>query len=245
MEATSADRSLPPTPRRREAARRAGMIPGAAAPAWGASCLVTVLLLPRWLEGTLAAGADLFRDILPAALRGEPLLPYAAAVVVLARPTILLALAASAAGIAVQIAWDGLVWEPARVSFQVGRLAPWARLAQIASTDTLRQVLTTTVVLVALAGAAVWSLRTLLVGLAGDGASAAGGLEAAWQAAVAVTVAAALAAVVGFVFARRRAEARLWMTPEELAAEQRTLEAGKRVRFHLRGGGASHASGGR
>lgn len=245
MGSTSADRSLPPTPRRREAARRAGMIPGAAAPAWGVSCLVTVLLLPRWLEGTLAAGVELVRDVLPAALRGETLLPHTATAVAVVWPTILLALAAATAGIAVQIAWDGLVWEPARAAFQAGRLAPWGRLARIASPDMLRQALETTVSLALLAGAVVWSLWTMLARLAGDGASAAGSLDAAWRAAVAVTLAAAVAAACGFVLARRRAEARLWMTAEEFAAEQRILEAGKRVRFRLGGGDAPQASGGR
>ncbi|MFZ4732608.1 MAG: hypothetical protein ACOYK7_08735, partial [Pirellulales bacterium] len=71
MSDSTADRSLPPTPRRREAARRAGLVPTATLPAWGASTVVTILLLPRWLEATAGAAAAFFQSALPAAVRGE------------------------------------------------------------------------------------------------------------------------------------------------------------------------------
>ena len=55
--ADAADRTLPASPRRREAARRAGMMPAAALPAWAAGAATTLRLLPAWGRATLPAAA--------------------------------------------------------------------------------------------------------------------------------------------------------------------------------------------
>ena len=55
----ASDRRLPATPRRREAARRQGVMPTAALPAWVASAVVAILLLPWWARTTLAATSEM------------------------------------------------------------------------------------------------------------------------------------------------------------------------------------------
>ena len=61
--ADASDRTLPATPRRREAARLQGVVPMAAAPAWIATVAAVVLLLPSWTRATLPAAVSMMRSI--------------------------------------------------------------------------------------------------------------------------------------------------------------------------------------
>ena len=234
----TAERSLPPTPRRREAARRAGLLPTAAWPAWGASCLVTILLLPGWLEATGRAGAGFLQDVLPAAVRAaqagrgaDTVAPWGSAAPVV-WPTVTLVLAATAAALAVRVACDGLHWEPGRAAFDLRRLDPGAGLTRIFSAATLTTILGGALGLGVATAVVAWAGRGLLT-LWDTGALATpqGSLAVGRGILVPVAVVAAGVALADWALARRRAERRLWMTPEEFAAEQRALEAGRRVRF--------------
>jgi flagellar biosynthesis protein FlhB len=238
MSDSTAERSLPPTPRRREAARRAGLLPTAAWPAWGASCLVTILLLPRWLEATGRAGAGFLQDALPAAVRSahagrgaDTIAPWGAAALVV-WPTVTLVVAALTAAMVVRVACDGLHWQPGRAAFDLRRLDPWSGLTRIFSTATLTTILGGALGLGVVAAVVAWAGRSLLhVWDTGALATPQGSLAVARGILVPVAVVAASVALADWALARRRAERRLWMTPEEFAAEQRSLEAGRRVRF--------------
>ncbi len=233
MSDSTADRSLPPTPRRREAARRAGLVPTATLPAWGASTVVTILLLPRWLEATAGAAAAFFQSALPAAVRGEDTVAVWGGAVAVLGPTVTIVCAATAAAVAVRMACDGVQWHPGRAAFDLRRIAPWTGLARILSADTLRTIAGGAIGLALVAAAVVWSCHGLAWALATDAmATTQGSLETARRILLPVAGSAAAMGLAGWALARRRAERRLWMTPEEFAAEQRAVEAGPRVRFH-------------
>ena len=63
----AADRTIPATPRRRELARRQGVMPMASLPAWVASMATARLLLPSWADATLPAATAMMRESLSAA----------------------------------------------------------------------------------------------------------------------------------------------------------------------------------
>ena len=54
----SADRTIPATPRRREAACRQGLAPRPHQVAWLAAAVTTLLLLPAWARATLALNPE-------------------------------------------------------------------------------------------------------------------------------------------------------------------------------------------
>lgn len=229
----TADRSLPPTPRRREAAVRAGLIPAATLPAWGASSVVVILLLPRWLEATVGAATAFFQTALPAAVRGDDALVVCAGCAAVAWPTLTLVCAATAAAAATRVACDGLHWHPGRAAFDLRRLDPWSGVSRILSADTLRSIGGGAIGLMIVAATIGWSCRRLAAALATDAvATAPGSLEMGRGVLAPAAGVAATLGLIGWALARRRAERRLWMTPEEFAAERRALEAGPRVRFH-------------
>ena len=71
----TADRTIPATPRRREAARQQGMMPLSSLPAWLAGVLTAVALAPAWAAVTLPAAADMLRRTLGAAGRDAASMP--------------------------------------------------------------------------------------------------------------------------------------------------------------------------
>ncbi|MFM9057564.1 MAG: EscU/YscU/HrcU family type III secretion system export apparatus switch protein [Planctomycetaceae bacterium] len=239
----ASDRTLPATPRRREAARRAGAMPTAAAPAWAATAATTVLLGPAWLRATVPAGADLLRATLPAA--GPPefatLLPAA-----LVLPTVGLVLAAGTAGLAVRLLLDGFTLQPGRAAPDPRRIDPCAGLARILSLRTLGAALGAGIGLALLAAAALRA-GTPLVSLAasGDALDDPGRLvTAAWRPLAWLVVAAAVVSVVQWALARRRFEATIRMTPQEFADEARGMQADPKVRLlHARRARPGHAAG--
>jgi len=226
----SSDRTLPATPRRREAARREGMMPAAAAPAWAAAAVTVVLLGPAWLRTTVPAAADLLRSTLPATGTAEipTLLPAA-----LLLPTIGLVLAAGVAALAVRLALDGVSWQPGRAAPDLRRVDPVAGLTRILSPRTLAAVLGNAAGLAAIVAVGAWAAAPL-AGLAVSGAA----LEdpallaaAAWRSLTWLVLAAAGVAVVQWALARRRFEAAIRMTPQEFADEARGMQADPKVRL--------------
>ena len=226
----TADRTLPATPRRREAARRSGAMPTAAAPAWAATAAAAILLGPAWLRATVPAAADMFQATLPEP--GAPdlgtLLPAA-----LVLPTVGLVLAAGAAGLAVRILLDGFSWQPGRAAPELRRIAPLPGLARILSTRSLAACLGHAVSLALLVAAAL-AASGPLVGLAASGAAFADPAPvaaAAWRPLAWLVVAAAAVCVVQWAIARRRFEASIRMTPQEFADESRGMQADPQVRL--------------
>jgi flagellar biosynthetic protein FlhB len=211
------DRTIPATPRRREAARRAGLSAPADLPAWAASAATALVLAPWWARATIPAAADGLRESFAAALSAAgtgsqaPPLPVA-----LALPTLVVVTAAAVAGLVVRFACDGFSWQPQRAAPDLRRIDPLAGLV---------------------GGAAVFAGRPLLAVQAtlpepGD----LGPLAAvAWRALAWLMAGAAGVAVCQWLLARRRFERRIRMTPQELAEEQKEMQADPRVRlFHQR-----------
>jgi len=111
--ADDSDRVIPATPRRREAARRAGAMPTAALPAWVATAGTAALLLPAWATTTATAATELLRGAIATAGRpAADVSPLLAALPGVALPTVAVVLAAAAAGLAVRLVLDGASWHP-------------------------------------------------------------------------------------------------------------------------------------
>ncbi len=228
--ADTSERTIPATPRRREAARREGLAPTAALPAWAAAAAVAVLLLPGWARSTLPAATDAFRASAAAIATGGEI-PWPVPLP-LVWPTVWLAAVSAAAGLLVRFACDGFSWRPDRAGFDLRRIDPIRGFGRILSLASLGSVATAACglgVLIAAASLASRPLRKLLVaGL--DIAPAAAG-TAAWQALVWLVAGAALVAAAEWILARRRFERRIRMTPQELAEEAKDMQADPRVRL--------------
>ena len=233
--ADTADRTLPATPRRREAARRAGMMPAAALPAWAAGAATALALLPAWGRATLPAAADMLRDAMrhgvvhhAAPAEWSALVP--AAIVL---PTLGVVLASAAAALAVRLVLDGLSWEPGRVAPDLQRVDPVAGLRRMFSVATLGAIVGSALGLGVLVAATVLAARPLVAVL-----SSADGPVAelqAWAAAnhtlLALAAAAAVVAVAQWGLARLRFERRIRMTPQEFADEAKSMQADPKVRL--------------
>lgn len=227
-----ADRTIPATPRRREAARHEGLMPTAAPLAGAAASLTAVLLLPAWARATFPAAQELLRrslaptDILPG--------PGDVAPVGLLLPAVGLVLAAALAGITVRIVCDGFAWEPARLAPRLSRLDPVSGVARILSARTLLTALGSGLGLVVLVATALTAATPSI------GATATGRLDgdptraalAAWWTLVCLATAALLVGLVQYAIARLGFERRIRMTPQEFADELRSLQSDKKVRPH-------------
>ena len=228
--ADTSDRTLPATPRRREAARRAGAMPTSAAPAWAAAAATTILLAPAWLEATVPAAADLLRATLPAASfrAAEGMVPAA-----LLLPTVGVVLAAGAAALAVRVILDGASWQPGRVAPDLRRIDPLGGLARIVSVRTLVTCLGQAVALALVVAVTIRGAGPL-AGVAAAGTSFGDPAllaAAAWRPLTWLAGATAVIAVVQWALARRRFEGQIRMTPQEFADETRGLQADPKVRL--------------
>lgn len=227
----SADRTIPATPRRREAARRQGALPASASLAWVASAVVVVALLPGWTRSTLPAAAEMVRGVIVrAASPGDAspslgeLLPAS-----LLAPTLALVLAAAAAGLAVRGLCDGIGWHPARAVPDLARIDPLAGLRRVFSGRSLLTIVGNAVALVLLGTVAVAVAAPLFgAGTVGDPARAA---MLAWRPLGWLVAAAAVIAACQYALARLRFEKAIRMTPQEFADEQKSMQADPKVRL--------------
>jgi flagellar biosynthetic protein FlhB len=230
----AAARTLPATPRRREEARRAGMMPTAALPAWAATAAVALALAPAWGRATLPAAAEMIRRAIRAGVAPDAPVPDLAAVLPAAvlLPTVGLVLAAGAAGLAVRFLLDGFTWQPGRAAWDMRRIDPVAGLRRIFSAGTLAATLGAGLGLAALAAAA-WLARGPLVGLVADGDPHAGprAVLAARHTILAVAAAAAVVAACQWGLARLRFERRIRMTPQEFTDEAKSMQADPKIRL--------------
>lgn len=236
--ADDSDRVIPATPRRREAARREGLMPPAAGPAWMATVGTTVMLVPVWATATIDAATTLVRETLGVAGR-DPGPSGLASFSAVALPTIAVVLAAAGAGLAVRFLLDGVSWQPGRIVPAYRRIDPVAGLARVFSLRTLGSACGSALGLAVIAAATVGALRPLLAGV--DDPPAA--FAVAWRGVVGVLVAAAVVAVAGWLTARRRFERRIRMTPDEFADEARDVRADPKIRLLQRQKGRQPAAG--
>jgi flagellar biosynthesis protein FlhB len=233
--ADTADRTLPATPRRREAARRAGMIPADALPAWAAGAATALALLPAWGRATLPAAADMLRAAVRSGV-AHPATPAEWTALVPAAillPTLGLVLASATAALAVRFVLDGLSWEPGRVAPDLQRIDPFAGLRRICSLATLGGIVGSGLGLAGLVAAMVLAARPLVAVLSAADGPVTG--SQAWAAAShtlsALAAAAAAVAVVQWGLARWRFERRIRMTPQEFADEAKSMQADPKVRL--------------
>jgi flagellar biosynthetic protein FlhB len=226
--ADAADRTIPATPRRRELARRAGQEPTATLPAWAASAATAILLTPAWARSTIPAAAEAFRAAASAAaIPGEAAAPVSLAVVM---PSVALVAASAAAGMAVHLATGGISFQASRAAFSPQRINPFAGLHRIFSGGTLLGMLGHALALTVLVAVAILAVRPLAAMLAvPTEAVAVGGV--AWRAIAWLAVAAAALATAQWLFARRRFEKGIMMTPQEFADEAKDLQADPRIKI--------------
>lgn len=233
--ADTADRTLPATPRRREAARRAGMSPAAALPAWIAAAATALVLLPAWWRATAPAAAEMLRGAiragcLPAA---EPLDVAGVVPAGVAFPTLGLVAASAAAALAVRLLLDGLSWQPGRAAPDLRRIDPQAGMRRIFSPSTLGAILGNGLGLGLMVVAATLAVGPVLAVVAtpAAGDDAARAWAAARHLLLATAAAAAGVAACQWGLARLRFERRIRMTPQEFQDEAKSLQADPKVRL--------------
>lgn len=227
--ADDSDRVIPATPRRREVARREGLMPAAALPAWVATVGTTVFLGPTWASATIDAATGLVRETFVAAGRGpgaEP--PASASVIAVALPTAAVVVAAAAAGLGVRFVLDGVSWQPGRVVPAYRRIDLLAGFGRIFSFRTLASACGAGLCLAVLATASALAMHPLV---AAKGADPMAAFVVAWQRVAGLLAVAAAVAVVAWLAARRRFERRIRMTPDELAEEAKSAGADPKIRL--------------
>jgi len=227
----ASDRTLPASPRRREAARRQGAMPTAAGPAWAAAAIVGIALAPAWARATLPAAAEMLRSCLAAAAVGRSLDWSLALPPAVLLPAVGVVLAAAGAGLAVRLVCDGLSWRPALIAPDLGRVDPLAGLGRIFSRRSLAAALGAGLGLGCLVAVAAWAAGPLAGVVASGGGLADGGrlVAVAGSALVRLAAAAVAVAVCRWALARRRFEARIRMTPAEAADEARESTRAARI----------------
>lgn len=245
--ADTSDRTIPATPRRREAARQQGMMPLSSLPAWLAAVLTALALAPAWSAATLPAAADMLRAALTAAGDEKAFDPAALVDIRLFLPTIAVIAASGAVGIAVRVLLDGAAWRTARIMPSWQRIDPVAGLARIFSLTTLTALATNAIASSVLAAAAVWSIAPLFsVADVADLVADPARLVARGQRAILPLAAvAAVVAAVQWGLARRRFEARIRMTPQEYQDEAKSMQADPKVRLMREQARQAHTHSGR
>jgi flagellar biosynthetic protein FlhB len=228
------DRMIPATPRRREAARREGLGPSATPLAGAVAGILTIALLPAWIETTLPAARQGMEACLVAGVNRRVAGGEAWRLgVAVGLPTLGLVLAAATAGLAVRVILDGVSWHPGRARFDASRLNPVAGLARMCSLRTLGQLIGGLGGLAALVMAGVWAGGPLAATLATADTilEPARAFRAVWRPLAAVAAAGAVVAAVQYACARLRFERRIRMTPREFAEESRSLQADPKIKL--------------
>jgi flagellar biosynthetic protein FlhB len=232
----SDDRTLPATPRRREQARRQGLMPMAALPAWVAMVATAILLLPSWARATVPAAAAMMRQAIGAATATPGTAPPEIGVLLpigLLVPTFAVVAACGVVGLAVRFALDGSRWQFSRAVPTLSRVDPLGGCARIFSVATLGSLALNACGLAALTAAAAYASRSLVAGLrdgAIDGHHAPLFLSAQ-QAILALVAMAAVVAACSWGLMRLKFERRIRMTPQEMADEARSMQADPKVKF--------------
>ncbi len=241
----ASERSIPATPRRREAARQQGSMPMAAILAWVATVAAALLLLPHWLRTALPAAAELMRQSLAAAIRDpsdlsiEAISPAAILPVSLVLPTAALVLVAGSVGLAVRFFLDGSAWRLGRAAPALDRINPLAGIARIFSLQTLWSIVGNACGLAALVAVAAWSATPLFSLIASADPAPESG---PWMAAVGRMLLPVVATAGGLAacqwgLARIRFEKRIRMTPDEFKDESRGMQADPKIRLLQRKSG--------
>lgn len=230
------ERTIPATPRRRELARRRGVMPTAAQPAWVAAAATAVILLPAWSRATFPAATEMMRGALLAAVadgggtgpRFDAVIPVS-----LLLPTAAVVAAAGIVGLSVRLLLDGGGWRLERAAPSFERLDILAGLARIFSARTAAAAATSAAGLTVVTAVALGCVGPLVAALGSPESATDPALLVPPARRLLVAVAAGSAAVAAgqFVLARLRFERHIRMTPQEFADESRSMQAAPRVRM--------------
>ncbi|MFM8634895.1 MAG: EscU/YscU/HrcU family type III secretion system export apparatus switch protein [Planctomycetia bacterium] len=237
--ADPSERTIPATPRRREAARQQGMMPLSSLPAWIAACTTAVAIGPAWARATLPAAGEMLRGAIGAAGRGpidEIDLP-GLIVPGLLLPTAAVVIVSGGVGLVVRALLDGMAWRSARIMPAVARIDPLSGLARIFSLSTITTMVGNALALAVIVAVGAWAMQPLVVG----GQEAVRGIDLAadpvplfvrgQQAILPLAAAAAMVAAMQWAMARWRFEKRIRMTPQEFQDEARSMQADPKVKF--------------
>lgn len=231
-------RTIPATPRRREAARQQGMMPLSILPAWIAAVITAVALGPAWAAATLPAASEMLEASILAAGRDRGIALDLPAVVParLVLPTVAVVLVSGGVGLLVRLLLDGAAWRPARILPAAHRIDPLAGLARILSLQTAIAIGANALALAMVATAAAWAIGPLVV----DGANG-GSIDLVAEplplfvrgqrAIFGLAIAAAVVAAAQWAAARWRFEQRIRMTPQEFQDEARSMQADPKVKL--------------
>ena len=226
------DRSIPATPRRREAAREQGLAPSAAAITWPLLAVFVLAALPGWIRATTAASIAAVQAA--AAGEVEGMSRHALAMV---GPTAVIVLVALVLLIGVRLLGDGAGWRLGRASFKLARVDPFAGLRRLCSGSVLLRSLLAVVGLGGLLGVVgmtvgplVGVVRDAQPGLLGHRQFFLAPLAAAERFLWWFLAAATLVAVAQWLIQRMLFERRIRMTPAELQEELRSLQADPKIR---------------
>jgi flagellar biosynthetic protein FlhB len=225
------ERTIPATPRRRDEARRQGLMPTPDGPAWAALIATVTLLLPAWGRSTVDAVGNLLQAGLAVNTASDlPIIPTML-------PTLLVVLAGMLVGLLVRGLLGGGFWVPGRFQPRLSRIDPFHGLSRMFSVTTMRSLLLGTVTLIIVMTAAWLTMPSLAtvppVGSSGHilDAAALNMLTSMHRWLAGIVVTAALVVTVRWMLERRWFEQRIRMTPAELREERRHSESTARIRW--------------
>jgi flagellar biosynthetic protein FlhB len=226
------DRTIPATPRRREAAREQGLAPTAAAISWPLLAAFVLAAVPGWVRATTAATVAAVQAA--AAGEAEEAGRHTLAMV---GPTAIVVLAALVLLIGVRLLGDGAGWRLGRAGFQFSRIDPFAGLRRLFSSNALLRSLLAVVGLSGLLGVVgvttgplVAAVRDARASLPGQQQFFVPSLVAAERFLWWFLAAATLVAVGQWLIQRILFERRIRMTPAEFREELRSLQADPKIR---------------
>jgi len=226
------DRTIPATPRRREAAREQGLAPTAAAISWPLLAAFVLAAVPGWVRATTAATVAAVQAA--AAGEAEEAGRHTLAMV---GPTAIVVLAALVLLIGVRLLGDGAGWRLGRAGFQFSRIDPFAGLRRLFSSNALLRSLLAVVGLSGLLGVVGVTTGPLVAAVRDARASLpvqqqffVPSLVAAERFLWWFLAAATLVAVGQWLIQRILFERRIRMTPAEFREELRSLQADPKIR---------------
>jgi flagellar biosynthetic protein FlhB len=239
---SDADKSLDPTPHRRQRAREQGHV----AKSQDLSSalvlllgLIVLLLLGKGLITFLVrftqrqiGGEWLTEDLQFGA--GEAATQWNVTLYSLAGHVLPILGVLVAIAVAVSVVQVGFLFLPQRLAFDVTRLSPMRGMGRIFSLDGLAKLvfgLLKIAVIAVVAGVSLYGQRGTILGLSGLEAPqmAAGLLEIVLWTTIKIAVALFILGIVDYAFQRWKHERDLRMTPQELREELRNLEPSREV----------------
>lgn len=227
----ASDRTIPATPRRRQAAVDAGMLPTASAIAAFVSLAATFACLPSWCRLVCDSAVESLRSVLRS--------PTDAGLADAAQPTLVIAastgavvLVSLAATLAIRLILEPVRFRPSRCLPDPRRLNPVRGTARLLSWATVTRLVWSCLAAAMLVAVGAWSVGPVGLDLGRTiGADPLTTAVPAWGSLWPVLAAAVGIAAVEWAFARLRFERRIRMTPQEYQDELRSLEADPKIKL--------------